>query len=223
MWYVLQTDGIFQNQADVLAHTNADGEVIQPTALPGDIRYKDNNGDGQITDADKVIAGSPWPKFEMGFNGGFEYKGLDFSMNWILSHGATVYNGARSILDVVDGQHNYLAGTRPWTPENPNTDTPRANTGTTLSSRGDTDRFLEDGSFARLKYVGIGYNLPKDIVSKIGFDRARFSVSAQNVITITKYKGLDPEFTNGNIFQRGVDWGSFPNVRTYSIGVEFGF
>lgn len=223
MWYVLQTDGIFQNQADVLAHTNAEGQVIQPTALPGDIRYKDNNGDGQITDADKTIAGSPWPKFEMGFNGGFEYKGLDFSMNWILSHGATVYNGARSILDVVDGQHNYLAGTHPWTPENPNTDTPRANTGTTLSSRGDTDRFLEDGSFARLKYVGIGYNLPKDIVSKIGFDRARFSVSAQNVITITKYKGLDPEFTNGNIFQRGVDWGSFPNVRTYSIGVEFGF
>ncbi|RYD95151.1 MAG: hypothetical protein EOP54_16290, partial [Sphingobacteriales bacterium] len=85
------------------------------------------------------------------------------------------------------------------------------------------DRFLEDGSFARLKYIGFGYSFPKEWVSQIGFDRARLSVSAQNVITITKYGGLDPEFVNNNIFERGVDFGAFPNVRTYSIGVEFGF
>jgi TonB-dependent starch-binding outer membrane protein SusC len=223
MWYVLQTDGIFQNQAEIDSYVSETGQVIQPGALPGDIRYKDNNGDGQITNDDKTVVGSPWPKFEMGFNGGFEYKGFDFSMNWIGSFGADVYSASSSILKVIDGQHNYLAGTQPWTPENPNTSTPRANTNTTLSNRGDTDRFIEDGSFARLKYAGLGYSFPKEWVSTIGFDRARLSVSVQNVITITKYSGLDPEFTNGNIFERGVDFGSFPNLRTYSVGVEFGF
>lgn len=223
MWYVLQTDGLFQSEADVLAHTNSTGQVIQPSALPGDIRYKDINDDGQITNADKVVDGSPWPKLEMGFNAGASYKGFDFSMNWIGSFGAQVYNGYSSIVDVINGDHNYRAGIQPWTPENPNTSTPRANNSTTLSSRGDTDRFIEDGSFARLKYIGLGYSFPKDWVSKIGFDRARLSVSAQNVITITKYGGLDPEFSNNNIFERGVDFGAFPNVRTYTVGVEFGF
>jgi hypothetical protein len=90
MWYVLQTDGIFQNQDQINSYKNAQGVVIQPDALPGDIRYKDVNGDGQITNDDKKVDGSPWPKFEMGFNAGFQYKGLDFSMNWIGSFGATV-------------------------------------------------------------------------------------------------------------------------------------
>lgn len=223
MWYVLQTDGIFQDQAEIDAHVNSAGQVIQSTAVPGDIRYKDINDDGQITNEDKIVDGSPWPKFEMGFNAGASYKGFDFSMNWIGSFGATVYNGYSSIVDVFNGDHNYRAGAQPWTPENQSTTTPRANKDTSLSNRGDTDRFLEDGSFARLKYIGIGYTLPKDLVSKIGFDRARLSVSAQNVITITKYGGLDPEFVNNNIFERGVDFGAFPNVRTYSVGVELGF
>ena len=223
MWFVLQTDGIFQNQAEIDSHVNSAGQVIQTDAVPGDIRYKDINDDGQITNDDKIVDGSPWPDFEMGFNAGATYKGFDFSMNWIGSFGATVYNGYSSIVDVFNGDHNYRAGAQPWTPENPSTTTPRAFNGTTLSNRGDTDRFLEDGTFARLKYIGIGYTLPKDLVSKIGFDRARLSISAQNVITITKYGGLDPEFVNNNIFERGVDFGSFPNVRTYSVGVELGF
>ena len=223
MWYVLQTDGIFQSQDEINAHVNSQGEVIQNDAVPGDIRYKDINDDGQITNEDKIVDGSPWPKFEMGFNAGFDYKGFDFSMNWIGSFGATVYNGYSSIVDVLNGDHNYAAGTQPWTPENPSTTTPRAFYGTSLTNRGDTDRFLESGSFARLKYIGLGYTFPKEWVSQIGFDRARLSVSAQNVLTITKYGGLDPEFVNNNIFERGVDFGAFPNVRTFTVGVEFGF
>ncbi|KOS05826.1 hypothetical protein AM493_07080 [Flavobacterium akiainvivens] len=223
MWFVLQTDGIFQNQAEIDAHVNSQGAVIQPQAVPGDIRYKDINDDGQITNEDKIVDGSPWPKFEMGFNAGFDYKGFDFSMNWIGSFGATVYNGYSSIVNVLNGDHNYAAGTQPWTPENPSTTTPRAYYGTSLTNRGDTDRFLESGSFARLKYIGVGYNFPKEWMKQIGFDSARLSVSAQNVITITKYGGLDPEFVNNNIFERGVDFGAFPNVRTYTVGVEIGF
>ncbi|MDA6069921.1 TonB-dependent receptor [Flavobacterium sp. AC] len=223
MWYVLQTDGLFQNQAEIANYKNADGKVIMPNAQPGDIRFKDVNGDGQITNEDKDIVGSPWPEFEMGLNAGAEYKGFDFSMNWIASHGATVYNGFRSVVDRFDDNSNYRTGIQPWTPENPNTDFPRIVKGTTLNSRGDTDRFLENGDFIRLKYIGLGYNIPDSVLKSAGITRARLTISAQNVITITKYKGLDPEFSNSNIFQRGVDNGAFPNLQTYSFGVEFSF
>lgn len=223
MWYVLQTDGLFQNQQEIDNYKTADGKVIMPNAVPGDIRFKDTNGDGQISSTDKSIVGSPWPEFEMGLNAGAEYKGFDFSMNWIASQGATVYNGFRSVVDRFDDNSNYRRGIQPWTPENPNTDFPRVTKGSTLNSRGDSDRFLESGDFIRLKYIGFGYNLPKSVLEKSGITRARLTLSAQNVITISKYKGLDPEFSNGNIFERGVDNGAFPNLQTYSFGVEFGF
>ena len=223
MWYVLQTDGLFQNQDEIQSYVNSAGTVIMPNAKPGDIRFKDVNDDGEITNEDKDIVGSPWPEFEMGFNAGASYKGFDFSMNWIGSHGATVYNGFRSTVDRFDDDSNYRAGIQPWTPDNTNTDFPRIVKGTTLNARGDSDRFLESGDFIRLKYIGFGYNLPENILQKVGLTSARFSLSAQNVITITKYLGLDPEFSNGNIFERGVDVGSFPNLKTYSFGVEFSF
>ncbi|MRX68523.1 TonB-linked outer membrane protein, SusC/RagA family [Flavobacterium resistens] len=223
MWYVLETDGLFQNQQEIDNYKTAGGKVIMPNAVPGDIRFKDNNGDGQITNEDKAVVGSPWPEFEMGFNAGADYKGFDFSMNWIASHGATVYDGFRSVVDRFDDNSNYRTGIQPWTPENPNTDFPRITKGSTLNSRGDSDRFLESGDFIRLKYIGFGYNLPSSVLKNSGITRARLTLSAQNIITITKYQGLDPEFTNGNIFERGVDNGAFPNLKTYSFGVEFSF
>ncbi|TRZ42940.1 SusC/RagA family TonB-linked outer membrane protein [Robertkochia solimangrovi] len=223
MWYVLQTDGLFQTQEEIDNYTNSSGDVIMPNAQPGDIRFVDLNDDGQITNEDKSVVSSPWPDFEMGLNAGFEYGNFDFSMNWIGSFGAEIYNGYRSVVDRFDDDSNYRSGIQPWTPENPNTDFPRIVKGTTLNSRGDSDRWLEDGSFARLKYIGIGYNIPVNTLERIGFTKARISLSAQNIITITKYEGLDPEFSNPNIFQRGVDFGSYPNLQTYSIGVEIGF
>jgi len=223
MWYVLETDGLFQTQDEILNYKNSQGQVIMPAAQPGDIRFKDINDDGQINNEDKDIVASPWPEFEMGLNAGASYKSFDFSMNWIGSHGATIYNGFRSVVDRFDDNSNYRAGIQPWTPENPNTDFPRITKGSTLNSRGDTDRFLESGDFIRLKYVGFGFNIPENVLKKAGLSRARLSLSAQNIITITKYKGLDPEFSNGNIFERGVDVGAFPNLKTYSFGVEFGF
>ena len=223
MWFMLQTDGLFQNQDEIQNYVNSAGTIIMPNAKPGDIRFKDVNDDGEITNEDKDIVGNPWPEFEMGFNAGADYKGFDFSMNWIGSHGATVYNGFRSTVDRFDDDSNYRTGIQPWTPENPNTDFPRIVKGTTLNARGDSDRFLESGDFIRLKYIGFGYNLPENVIQKTGITSARFTLSAQNVITITKYLGLDPEFSNGNIFQRGVDIGSFPNLKTYSFGVEFSF
>jgi TonB-dependent starch-binding outer membrane protein SusC len=223
MWYVLQTDGLFQSQDEIQNYKNSQGQVIMPNAQPGDIRFKDINDDGQINNEDKDVVASPWPEFEMGLNAGASYKSFDFSMNWIGSHGATIYNGFRSVVDRFDDNSNYRTGIKPWTPENPNTDFPRITKGSTLNSRGDTDRFLESGDFIRLKYIGFGFNVPENVLKKAGISRARLSLSAQNILTITKYKGLDPEFSNGNIFERGVDVGAFPNLKTYSFGVEFGF
>ncbi|SIN68290.1 SusC/RagA family TonB-linked outer membrane protein [Chitinophaga niabensis] len=223
MWYVLETDGLFQTQAEVDNYKNKNGVVIQPSAKPGDIRFKDNNGDGQITNDDKAIVGSPWPKLEMGLNFNAAYKGFEFTMDWFASFGAKVFNGPRSVTDRFDDNSNYRKGIQPWTPENPNTSTPRAYYGTTLNSRGDIDRWLENGSFARMKYIGLSYRLPSTVVKRIGFADAQVSVSGQNLITITKYTGLDPEFSNTSIFEKGFDYGAFPNLRTFTVGINFGF
>ena len=223
MWYVLQTDGLFQSQADVDNYKNTDGKVIQPTAKPGDIRFRDNNGDGQITNEDKVVVGSPWPKFELGFNTGATYKNFEFTMDWFGSFGATVFNGPRSVMDRFDDNSNYRAGIKPWTPENPNTDVPRAYYGSTLNSRGDTERWLENGSFFRLKLLSIAYNIPDNLLKKAGFSNAQISLSGQNILTFTKYTGLDPEFSNGSIFEKGYDYGAYPNLKVFSFGLQLGF
>ncbi|AFL85803.1 TonB-linked outer membrane protein, SusC/RagA family [Belliella baltica DSM 15883] len=223
MWFVLETDGIFQSAEEVQNHTNSQGQVIQPNAQPGDIRFKDNNDDGQITNEDKAVVGSPWPNYELGLNMGASYKGFDFSMQWFGSFGATVYNGYRSLVDRFDDNSNYRRGVQPWTPENPTNDFPRVIAASTLNSRGDTDRWLEDGSFFRLKLIRLGYNVPVSIVEKIGFSNAQVSISGQNLITFTRYTGLDPEFQNNNIFQRGVDNYAFPNLKMYTVGLQLGF
>lgn len=223
MWYVLETDGLFQSAAEVADYKNAAGTVIQPSAKPGDIRFKDNNGDGTITNDDKVVVGSPWAKYEIGLNIGASYKGFEFTMDWFGSFGAKVFNGPRSVMDNFSDNSNYRAGVQPWTPENTNTTVPRAFYGSTINARGDTDRWLENGSFARMKYIGITYNIPQRLLTKIGFNSAQVTLSGQNLLTITKYTGLDPEFNNSSVFEKGYDFGAFPNLKTVSLGLQFGF
>jgi len=222
-WYVLETDGLFQNEDEVQNYKNSNGRVIQPDAQPGDIRFKDNNGDGMITNDDKAVVGNAWADYELGLNLGASYKGFALTMNWFGSHGATVFNGPRSVMDRFDDNSNYRAGVQPWTSENPNTDVPRAYYASTLNSRGDTDRWLEDGSFMRLKYLSLAYTIPAAIIQRIGFSNAQVSVAGQNLLTFTKYTGLDPEFNNSNIFERGYDYGAFPNLKMYTVGLQFGF
>ncbi len=223
MWYVLQTDGLFQTQAEIDNYRNKDNTVIQPDAKPGDIRFRDNDGDGQITNTDKVVVASPWPDMELGLNMGASYKNFSLSMNWFGSFGATVFNGYYSLVDRFDDNSNYRKGIKPWTPDNPNTDVPRALYASTLNSRGDTDRWLEDGSFMRLKFISLSYNFSADLLRHIGFSSAQISLSGQNLLTFTKYNGLDPEFNNTNLFEKGFDNFSYPNLKMYSVGLQFGF
>ncbi|RYY21543.1 MAG: TonB-dependent receptor [Chitinophagaceae bacterium] len=223
MWYVLQTDGLFQTQADVDGYRNKDGKIIQPTSKPGDIKFRDNNGDGQITNSDKVIVGNPWADVELGLNLGASWKQFEFTMNWFGAFGSMVYNGYYSLVDRFDDNSNYRSGIQPWTADKPTDATPRAFYGSTLNSRGDSDRWLEDGSFMRLKLVSLSYNFSPVLLKKIGFNSAQLSISGQNLITITSYNGLDPEFNNSSIFQRGFDNFSFPNLKMYTVGLQFGF
>ena len=244
-FFLIPFDGVFQTQDEVNSYTNAAGKVIEPFAKPGDVRYKDTNGDGQINDGDRVYYDTDIPKFNYGFSANAAYKNFDLSFLIQGAYGNQVFNVARATMDRTDDPSNFRADFSPWTPDNPSTTTPRAlqaggvvknSDGTTndvetgyiqqvagSNSRG-SSRFLEPGSYARLKNVTVGYTLPKAILGRVkGFSSLRVYLTGQNLITATNYGGPDPEFVNGNFFERGVDFSAFPNLRTYTGGIQLGF
>lgn len=223
MFYVIKTDGLFQSVAEVQAHTNSAGVVIQPAAKPGDIRYVDYNDDGKISTAgDRQICGNPWPKFEMGINFDATYKNFDASIFGFGSFGQDVFNGMSSWVNGFADNTNHLVGTSPWTPTNTSTDFPRVVYADNRNSRGDQDRWLEKGSFFKVRTMAVGYTLNPERFSKI-FNSLRVSVTAQNLITLTKYTGLDPDFIEQSLFERGHDNSSYPTPKTliFSLNVNF--
>ncbi|MBO9562149.1 MAG: TonB-dependent receptor [Niastella sp.] len=228
-WYVLKSDGIFQSQADIDAHVNKSGQKLQPWAKPGDIRYLDSDGDGILnTDKDRVYAGTPWADFEVGMILNGAYKNFSLSMQWYAVVGNDVYNRPRYQVDRMDQNTNYRKGANPWTPQNTNTSMPRAaigapDQGIQYNVLPQTDRWLESGSYLRLRNIELGYTIPKSALNYIGFTSARVFVSAQNLLTFTNYSGLDPDITGVNIFERGLDNGQYPALRILSVGANFGF
>lgn len=249
------TDGLFQSDAEVQAYRNAKGELLQPNAAAGDIRFKDLNGDGQITDDDKDYIGNPIPDFTYGLSADVSYKGsfgtIDFSMIWQGSQGNDIFNYSR-----VDneGMHHYynnttetldrfraeelvftnpVSGVTTVYPKNTNTDMPRAVIGDPNQNRRLSDRYVEDGSYLRLKALTVGYTLPKVFLSKFGIENLRIYAGAKNLFTITSYKGYDPEVGDqdkysGKNLTRGVDgmslWDpTFPNTREFYMGLQLTF
>ena len=232
-FYLIQFDGIFQTQAEVDNYKTADGKVIQPYASPGDVRYIDVNGDGRIDDGDRVYYDTNIPTIQYGFSANAAYKGVDLSFLIQGAGGNQVFNVARATTDRTDDPSNFRADFQPWTVDNPSTTTPRAlqangatgnlQAAAASNSRG-SSRFLENGSYARMKNVTLGYTFSKAMMSNTKvFSSLRVYVTAQNLFTITSYSGPDPEFVNGNFFQRGVDYNAFPNLRTFIGGVQLGF
>lgn len=226
-FFLLQTDGIFQNQQEIDASAQKD-------AKPGDQRYKDINGrnplgkltgapDGKIDADDRMYSGSPWPDFTYGANLEVGYKEFDFSMFWNGVQGGTLYNQQNVWLSNTADLGNYKAGLTPWTPENRSTTVPRAVHGAAGVVRGDTDRWVEDGSFLRLGNVQLGYTIPKNVLDKLKMNRVRLYVSGQNLVTFTSYSGLDPDIKGGGILSRGYDNGSYPNVKSWIAGIQVGF
>ncbi len=232
-FFLLPFDGIFQTQDEVNNYKSADGKIIEPYASAGDVRYRDTNGDGQINNADRVYYDTDIPKLQFGFSANAAYKGLDLSFLIQGSTGNQVFNVARATTDRTDDPSNFRADFEPWTPENHSTTTPRAlqSGGATgdlqaaaASNSQGSSRFLENGSYARMKNVTLGYTFSKAMLGNTkAISSLRIYVTAQNLFTISKYSGPDPEFINGNFFERGVDYNAFPNLRTFIGGVQLGF
>jgi TonB-dependent starch-binding outer membrane protein SusC len=216
-FYVVRTAGIFQSAAEVTAHG------AQPGAQPGDVRFVDANGDGQINDDDRVEVGNGTPKYSYGlfFDGGF--RSFDFGLNLRGAGGYKIFNAVRYWTDRTDDPSNYRAGFSPWTPTNPSNTTPRALATGNANTRFLSDRWIEDGDFMRIQNIMVGYTVPASMAAWIrGASSARVYLNAQNLHTFTGYSNWDPETLGfGNPLGRGVDDGRiYPNVRTISVGVD---
>jgi TonB-linked SusC/RagA family outer membrane protein len=223
MWYMYRMLGIFQSQEQIDSYTNAQGKKIQPNALPGDIIYDDYDGDGSISSNDRQIVGSPWPKLELGVNLTASYKGFDLAINGYGRFGHLVYNGAAATAGDFANNQNNFNGIVPWTQENPVNDRPRIVYGDSRNSRSDQNRWLEDGSFFRISDISLGYTVPKSLTKKVKIEDVRASVTLQNMITFTKYTGLDPEFSDSGIWTIGYDGCSYPNPRSVQFALQFSF
>jgi TonB-linked SusC/RagA family outer membrane protein len=227
-FYVLKTGGLFQSDAEVQAHSTTleDGTVriIQPTAHAGDVRYLDLNGDGLITDDDKYTAGSSFPDFEGGVYFGMNFRNLDVSLGLRGSYGQMIWSGPQYVTEFTVEAAHLRSGLQPWTPEHPNTTTPRAVYGTegNINMKVDSDRFLQDGSYLRIQNIEVGYTLPRRVTRGLGAgSRARLYLNGQNLYTFTGYFGWDPEAMGSGLLSRGVDSeGIYPNVRTVSLGLK---
>jgi len=230
-YYVLKTDGIFQSEEEVIAH-----KAQSAYAQPGDIRYQnlvDGGSNDDINDQDRAFAGSPWPKLTSGLQFNSSYKNFSLSLQLYGAFGQKLYNDVIRELDSY-GYSNYRRDINPWTPTNTNTNDPRlgvgyavggesADQGITSNARDNTDRWIEDGSFLRLRNLELGYTFPNTLLDKSGINTIRVFVSAQNLFTITKYKGLDPDVVGANInLEPGVDNGNYPSSRIISFGLSLG-
>ncbi len=227
-YYVLKTEGIFQNEQEIKDFTWTDPQtgmtkMIQPNAKPGDFKYVDFNNDGKITDDDKQYLGSYMPKITFGFGGNVQYKGIDFSFQFQGVGKSTVYNGYKQMGYTGRGQgSNMLADVLNSWDYNKTSGVPRL----AIIEDGNgnysnlNDFFLEDASYLRLKNVTLGYTLPVSVMRAIGIPTSslRFYVNAENLFTVTDYSGIDPEV--GNF---GLDGGTYPVARSFSIGFNFNF
>lgn len=212
-------DGKPVKDADGNLIPNANGQqvpiVIPGIIKPGDVRYKDLNGDGLITDKDKTILGSSFPTFTYGLNASLDFAGFDISVFFQGVSGNMIYNSNRVLLEGVVAKATNLSTSmlNSWTDANPSTTMPRAygNAANYWAS----NRFLEDGSYLRLKNAQIGYNLPKRILTPAKIETCRLYVSGTNLLTFTKYTGYDPEASFS-----GVDRGNYPQAITILFGVK---
>ena len=265
-FYGYVTDGVYKDLKDLETSPKpaaypANGVFAKgSTVWVGDIKYKDLNGDGVITEADRTVIGNPLPKFTFGFNNTFTYKGFDLNIFINGSVGGKIGNynkmklthmnsswtnqlvdvSSRAVLEAIDTSKDYSAGIDRgdgqliynWYDDvtnirvsNPNTSMPRASINDPNDNDRWSDRYIEDGSYVRLKNIALGYTFPKKWIRKWGIDNLRLSCNIQNLWTITKYSGYDPEVgastTSANVF--GLDNGRYPSPTTYSFALNVSF
>lgn len=222
-FWLIPTDGYFNSAEEVQAYSK-DGVLIQPSAEPGDIRFKDVNGDGTIDDKDRVYCGSPFPDFTYSINGSVTYKNFDLNITFQGVVGNKIYNATRLELEDVTRGTNYLNTVLDhWTESNHNAKTPRLVwTDPNRNARSESNRFLESGTYFRLRTLQLGYTLPKNLLGGY-IKNCRFYIDMDNLFTITPYSGYSPDVNASNVYQRGFDEFIYPNNRTFMVGVNLSF
>ena len=227
-FFLYEMDGLFQNEQEVLDHP---GQTSNPLgSAPGDIRFKDLNNDELINEEDRRHVGSPFPDFTYGLNALFSYKNVDISFFFQGIEGNDIYYYMGRIAnDVVRPFNSTTEILDRWSGEGANTTMPRVARIDANNNLRNSTRFLRDGSYLRLKNITIGYNMPAKVLDKLRMQICRIYLSGQNLLTFSDYPGLDPEMgTNDNDFDAGdtaigIDWGTYPQARTISVGVNFSF
>ena len=218
-FYGFRSDGLFQTQQQINDYKNADGNPIQPEARPGDIKFRDLNGDGLINDSDREFIGDPTPKFTYGMTFSAAYKGFDILVFGQGSAGNQIFNGLRRF-DLPSSNYTTDILNR-WTGEGTSNTTPRlAMEDNNKNYSRVSSLFLESGSYFRIKTVQLGYSLPNNVVKKAGLSKLRLYVMANNLFTFTEYGGYDPEIGGGSY---GIDRGFYPQARTLFLGLNVGF
>lgn len=222
-YWLISTAGYFNSQEEVDAYAK-DGKKIQPAAEPGDIKFVDANNDGVINDDDRVFQGSPFPDFTFALNGNMRYKNFDLSIGLQGVLGNKIYNATRQTLEDVTKGSNFPASCLDyWTPENKNASHPRLTwDDPNRNTRAESDRYLENGSYLRLRSVQLGYTFPQTWF-KGAIQHARVYINAENLFTITSYSGYSPDVNADNANYRGFDNFIYPTNRTFMLGLNVTF
>lgn len=216
-----ETDGIFQNETEVFQHIGSTGSPLQPNAKPGDVRFVDVNNDGVINPDDRTMIGNPTPDWTFGMNGTANYKNFDIGFLITGTYGNDIFNGMqRQDLRYTNRTTDILER---WTGEGTSNTLPRFTWLDTNNNYRVSDLYIEDGSYVRLKNIQIGYTLPSSFLQRIRSNNWRIYISAENVFTLTRYSGADPEIGAMSSFDIGIDRGIYPQSRTFRLGTSISF
>ncbi|MDR2949869.1 MAG: TonB-dependent receptor [Prevotella sp.] len=239
-FWLIKSEGIFQNQAEIDAYKNKDGGLIQPNAVPGDLKYIDANGDGKIDGTDRQYAGTALPKTSLGINLSAAWKGLDLHVFFDGQFGNKIFNALPYSNAKQEGVVNFFTDVADsWRPDNTGTDIPRfigttgdpsTNTDNNGTEWAYTDRWLESGNFLRLKTLELGYTLPQIWMQKARLQNVRIYTAIENLFTLTSYTGYTPDLginagMDGSdiVMSRGCDMGRYPLARTITFGLQVTF
>lgn len=221
-FYGYFTGGIFQNEAQIQAYKDKDGNLMQPNAVPGDVIFVDKNGDGYLTSDDQGMIGKGTPDWTFGINLNAEYKNVDFSMLISGQWGNDILDVTRRLdCNFVNLPSEFM---NRWHGEGTSNTMPRfcwLAQDNNKNWGNPSDLYVKNGSFARIKNIQLGYTLPSQLTRKFFVERLRFYVAAENLLTLTGYKGFDPEI-NADA-SNGIDRGYYPQARTFTVGLNLNF
>ncbi|MEZ7948435.1 MAG: SusC/RagA family TonB-linked outer membrane protein, partial [Macellibacteroides fermentans] len=237
-FYGYKVVGFYESEADLAASPIplgvADRASIKPNAWIGKFKFADVNNDGKVTTDDRTFIGSPHPDLIAGLNATVTYKNFDFTMFWYSTIGNDLFNNNKYFTDfwLFEGNRSTTIRDKSWKAgaDNSKAILPVLDYGDSYSGTNSNSYYVEDASFLRLKNVVLGYTFPKAMLQKATISNLRVYLQAENILTITGYSGLDPEYTNaslnadsGNDLRRGIDMGGWPSTMRFLFGVNFAF